>query len=180
MAAPQIQEITVKVSDKVLITFDQAIDTEINVPLTSVSINYGKIPIRSWEYYGTAAMVLKIGRTLTYRDKIEVNYQPPEDINLALRAPVPANAELCFEAIATKTAANLIINKRENRMKAHDLKGYFLEIVPEFDEERVYASDIKKVIQWYNLLQGKGLVDAEEEATAEAETAEETEEKAAE
>jgi len=92
MAAPQVQEITVKVSDKVLITFDQAIDTTIDVPITTFSINYGKIPVNSWEYYGTAAIVLTIGRTLTYRDKIEVNYQPPDDISLALRAPVPENA----------------------------------------------------------------------------------------
>ena len=92
MAAPQVQEITVKVSDKVLITFDQALDTSVNVPVTTFSINYGKIPVTSWEYYGTAAIVLGIGRTLTYRDKIEVNYQPPDDIDVALRAPVPDNA----------------------------------------------------------------------------------------
>ena len=92
MAAPQIQEITVKVSDKVLITFDQAIDTTINVPITAFSINYGKIPVSAWEYYGTAAIVLTISRTLTYRDKIELNYQPPDDIAVALRAPVADNA----------------------------------------------------------------------------------------
>jgi len=92
MAAPQVQEITVKVSDKVLITFDQAIDTTINVPITSFSINYGKIPVSAWEYYGTAAIVLTISRTLTYRDKIELNYQPPDDIAVALRAPVADNA----------------------------------------------------------------------------------------
>jgi len=92
MAAPQVQEITVKVSDKVLITFDQAIDTTINVPITAFSINYGKIPVSAWEYYGTAAIVLTISRTLTYRDKIELNYQPPDDIAVALRAPVADNA----------------------------------------------------------------------------------------
>jgi len=92
MAAPQIQEITVKVSDKVLITFDQALDTTINVPLTAFSINYGKIPINSWKYYGTAAIVLTISRSLLPKDKIEVNYQPPEDMLVALRAPVADNA----------------------------------------------------------------------------------------
>ncbi len=92
MAAPQIQEITVKVNDKVLITFDQALDTTINVPLTAFSINYGKIPISSWEYYGTAAIVLTISRRLMPKDKIELNYQPPEDILVALRAPVADNA----------------------------------------------------------------------------------------
>lgn len=33
-----------------------------------------------------------------------------------------------------------------------ELKSSFLELVPEYDEERVYVSDIKKVFQWYNQL----------------------------
>jgi len=32
------------------------------------------------------------------------------------------------------------------------LKSYFAEILPEYDRERVYVSDIKKVVHWYNLL----------------------------
>jgi len=38
--------------------------------------------------------------------------------------------------------------------KADDksLKDYFEKIVPDFDKERVYPSDIKKVIRWYNIL----------------------------
>ncbi|WP_010521921.1 DUF5606 family protein [Aquimarina agarivorans] len=39
-----------------------------------------------------------------------------------------------------------------------ELESYFLEVLPEYDEERVYASDIKKIIQWYNLLQKSDLV----------------------
>lgn len=39
-----------------------------------------------------------------------------------------------------------------------DLKAYFSEILPEFDEERVYVSDIKKVFSWYNLLQKAEIV----------------------
>ena len=33
------------------------------------------------------------------------------------------------------------------------LEEYFFEVLPDYDEDRVYASDIKKVLQWYNLLQ---------------------------
>ena len=39
------------------------------------------------------------------------------------------------------------------------LEEYFFEVLPNYDEDRVYASDIKKVIQWYNLLQENGLAD---------------------
>ena len=38
------------------------------------------------------------------------------------------------------------------------LEEYFFEILPNYDEDRVYASDIKKVIQWYNLLQKHDLL----------------------
>ena len=47
------------------------------------------------------------------------------------------------------------------------LKAYLGEVLPEFDKERVYASDIKKMVSWYNLLQSKdllALLDIEEEA----------------
>jgi len=38
---------------------------------------------------------------------------------------------------------------------------YFKEVLPDYDEDRVYVSDIKKVLNWYNLLQAKGLVSKE-------------------
>lgn len=39
-----------------------------------------------------------------------------------------------------------------------DLLAYFGEVVPDFDTARVYASDVKKVLKWYNLLQEKQLL----------------------
>lgn len=46
--------------------------------------------------------------------------------------------------------------------------NYFTGIVPDYDKDRVYVSDIKKVINWYNILQSKGLVSKEEpKATSE-------------
>ena len=44
-----------------------------------------------------------------------------------------------------------------------ELKGYFEEILPEYDRDRVYTSDMKKIISWYILLQEKGLLDLSEE-----------------
>ncbi|MCB0382360.1 MAG: DUF5606 domain-containing protein [Psychroserpens sp.] len=48
-----------------------------------------------------------------------------------------------------------------------DLEEYFFEVLPDYDEDRVYASDIKKMIQWYNLLHKNdllGALETEEEA----------------
>jgi hypothetical protein len=39
------------------------------------------------------------------------------------------------------------------------LEEYFFEVLPNYDEDRVYGSDIKKVIQWYNLLHENGIID---------------------
>lgn len=40
------------------------------------------------------------------------------------------------------------------------LEEYFFNVLPDYDEDRVYPSDIKKVIQWYNLLQKNDLLGA--------------------
>ena len=53
----------------------------------------------------------------------------------------------------------LNIYKKEDGKKAldhksnkEDLIAYFSEVLPDYDYERVYASNIKKIIQWYNSL----------------------------
>lgn len=46
-----------------------------------------------------------------------------------------------------------------HKVSAGELKSYFEELVPEYDEERVYVSDIKKVLQWYNQLQQHDLLE---------------------
>lgn len=54
------------------------------------------------------------------------------------------------------------------------LLSYFKEVLPNYDEDRVYASDIKKILNWYNILQAKGVTFEETpaEEAAEAVTAE--------
>ncbi|PWL29514.1 MAG: hypothetical protein DCO96_07080 [Fluviicola sp. XM-24bin1] len=47
-----------------------------------------------------------------------------------------------------------------------ELTEYFADILPDYDEERVYASDIKKLFQWYNLILKVGALDATPEDEA--------------
>jgi len=42
-----------------------------------------------------------------------------------------------------------------------ELKKYFAEVLPEYDRDRVYLSDIRKIVQWYNLLLELGITDFE-------------------
>ncbi len=60
--------------------------------------------------------------------------------------------------IAIKEDNGPAISHKEDNAK---LVAYFLEVLPDYDQDRVYPSDIKKVINWYNMLQAKGLVSKE-------------------
>ncbi|CAH8281548.1 hypothetical protein EV196_104198 [Mariniflexile fucanivorans] len=76
------------------------------------------------------------------------------------------------------------IQKKENggatSVKAKDskdkLEEYFFEVLPDYDEDRVYASDIKKVIQWYNLLLEHNMLDLEDDSKEKKETVKDEEE----
>lgn len=59
-----------------------------------------------------------------------------------------------FKAIYAKEEGKEAISHKESGNKLAD---YFSEVLPDYDEDRVYTSNIKKVIQWYNLLVKSGL-----------------------
>lgn len=47
------------------------------------------------------------------------------------------------------------------------LRAKFLEVMPDYDQDAVYPSDMKKVFQWYQMLMDKNLLDFSEEEKAE-------------
>jgi hypothetical protein len=51
----------------------------------------------------------------------------------------------------------------DNKSPDADLKKYFKTAFPNYDEDRVYVSDIKKVISWYNALHKQGLLEKKAE-----------------
>ena len=72
-----------------------------------------------------------------------------------------------FLAIYKKEAGGDSIDPRSDKK---ELMGYFREILPEYDEERVYASNFKKILQWYQILIGSDFdfkEDTEEKSTDE-------------
>ena len=44
-----------------------------------------------------------------------------------------------------------------------ELREYFAKVLPDFDRDRVHNSDIKKLLQWYNILIANGITDFDEE-----------------
>ena len=47
------------------------------------------------------------------------------------------------------------------KCSAKELHDFFAEVLPEYDRDRVHDSDIKKLIQWYNILVNNGITDFE-------------------
>ena len=69
-----------------------------------------------------------------------------------------------FKTIFEKEEGKECISHKES---SKNLVAYFSEVLPQYDEERVYTSNIKKVIQWYNILVKAGLDFSKIEATKE-------------
>lgn len=80
-----------------------------------------------------------------------------------------------FTRIYNKENGGQAIGHKES---GANLRKYITEVLPEYDESRVYDSDLKKLFQWYNILQSKGLVTPEPEAEVAEETTEEKPKKA--
>lgn len=54
------------------------------------------------------------------------------------------------------------INSVNLKSSSSDLKNFFKKLLPDYDDDRVYVSDIKKVISWYAILKEKELLNFEE------------------
>ncbi|MCO5267415.1 MAG: DUF5606 domain-containing protein [Brumimicrobium sp.] len=78
-----------------------------------------------------------------------------------------------YTKIAEKEACKAILSHKES---ANKLGQYLETVLPNYDKERVYPSDIKKLVQWYNILQKSGLITLEEKKAEKKEKAAKTEE----
>ncbi|MDC6390292.1 DUF5606 domain-containing protein [Maribacter sp. PR1] len=100
-------------------------------------------------------------------------------ISVGLRSNVSVLSEIAIYTLEEELPLRevfLKIQDKENGQKtavSHKdekikLEEYFFEVLPNYDEDRVYASDIKKIIQWYNILVEKELANfTKEEAQVE-------------
>jgi len=73
-----------------------------------------------------------------------------------------------FETIKKKNEGGAVDVKP---MGDDAVRSYFSEILPDFDEERVYTNDIRKVFQWYNQLIAAGVTEFKDKETAEDQAA---------
>jgi hypothetical protein len=90
---------------------------------------------------------------------INQNVSVLKDISIYTYATEVSLKEI-FQKIALKEANGPALS---HKATSKDLSSYFIEVLPDYDQERVYASDIKKVLQWYNLLQENELLNSIDE-----------------
>ncbi|MDR5590813.1 DUF5606 domain-containing protein [Christiangramia sp. SM2212] len=69
-----------------------------------------------------------------------------------------------FQKIKEKENGGQAINHKSSKK---ELEAYFSEVLPDYDEDRVYASDMKKIFQWYNILIDNGFTDFSKEEKTE-------------
>ena len=67
-----------------------------------------------------------------------------EDVEKTKPSPMIFEKMLLFESGK--------ISRVAPKANSFDLEAYFLKIIHDYDKERVYPSDLKKIIQWYNIL----------------------------
>lgn len=91
-------------------------------------------------------------------------------LSVGLKNNVSLLSEIAIYTLEEEVPLKEVFNKikeKENGGKTEishkdpkiKLEEYFFEVLPDYDEDRVYASDIKKIIQWYNLLHDQGITD---------------------
>lgn len=91
-------------------------------------------------------------------------------ISVSIQNNVSVLSEIAIYTLTEEVPLSQVLDKIKNKeagkpasVKPKDskdkLEEYFFDVLPDYDEDRVYASDIKKIIQWYNLLQQHNMLD---------------------
>ena len=129
---------------------------------------------------------LYVLRVQTRSGFVAESLQDGKKITVGLRSNVSLLSEISIytnddEKLLADVMRNIAIKENEGPAISHKednatMAAYFKEILPNYDQDRVYPSDIKKVLNWYNMLQAKGMVSKEVPAAAKEVATEETKE----
>ncbi|MBK8041798.1 MAG: DUF5606 domain-containing protein [Haliscomenobacter sp.] len=93
-------------------------------------------------------------------------FTPLASIGIFTNDGETAELKAVFKSMADKQEAVPLIDPGS---PAEELHRYFLEILPEYDRDKVHTGDIKKVIRWFSFLQERDLLNEPAEAGSEEE-----------
>lgn len=77
-----------------------------------------------------------------------------------------------LNSVKAKEEGKAVSSIDASRATPDELRAYMAEVLPNFDHERVYPTDIKRLLSWYNLLIGAGITDFDPQESAEEEEVE--------
>lgn len=112
------------------------------------------------------AIVRNIGdKTTKFISARQHNVTPLESIEVYT---ISDNVRLhsVFQLMMEKEATTPLVDPKTASKEV--ITNYFKTVFPEFDEERVYVSDMKKMLKWYELLKANDLLNFEAEVAEEA------------
>lgn len=116
-----------------------------------------------------------VAQSLLDNKKVSVNAQSNVSV-LSEIAVYTLTEELPLKEVLKKIRdkENGGLTSVAHKASKDDLEEYFFSVLSDYDEDRVYASDIKKIIQWYNLLHKNELLNLidEEEVSEEDDSSE--------
>lgn len=92
MLTPQISQIEVTNQRTLLLYFNEPLDTNIIVPLSAFTCNYGQVTLSTMVYSSDTIIALGLAENLSQVDEVFVSYDPPTDLSVCLRGPTPAGA----------------------------------------------------------------------------------------
>ena len=101
-------------------------------------------------------------------------YTKDKVVSLGDIAIFTENAEVPLGQVleSVKAKENGGVCSIDTKADTEKLRNYMTEVLPDYDRERVYPSDIRKMINWYNLLIHANITDFVEETKEEAAVAE--------
>lgn len=92
MAIPKIKEVLLTTPTTLVLYFDNPLDNRVPVPISSFTVNYGQFGVETIIYSSDTMVSLGIDSSLSPWDEVFVSYEPPLDLNVCLRGPIPPTA----------------------------------------------------------------------------------------
>lgn len=77
-----------------------------------------------------------------------------------------------LNSVKAKEEGKAVSSIDASRATPDELRAYMAEVLPNFDRDRVYPTDIKRLLSWYNLLISAGITDFDPQESAEEEDVE--------
>jgi phage gp36-like protein len=94
MTIPKLKQATLPSPDTIVLYFDQPLDSRVSVPVSSFTVNYGQFGVQTLVYSSDTMVSLGIDTELSPWDEVFVSYEPPLDLELCMRGPVPTGANV--------------------------------------------------------------------------------------